>query len=98
MEGAGKARGLGELSSGGVMFHVPLHLVRKILSPECPLLELIGKAVRFEVTCGLNGRIWLKSHTVKDTIAICNCIFESFYVPNIDMADYISKWTEKFRA
>ena len=51
--------GLGQLSGGGFVFTVPLHLVRKLLSAECALLPSLGKSLQFEIAVGMNGRVWV---------------------------------------
>ncbi|XP_070564189.1 exosome complex component RRP40-like [Ptychodera flava] len=74
IDSAGRSNGLGVISGGGFVFQCPLGLVRKILSPDCQLLKLLGKHMPFEIAVGLNGRVWVKARTIDHTIAICNAI------------------------
>lgn len=70
----GKKAGLGVLTGGGFMFTVPLHLVRKLLSPDCCLLKDLGASIPFEVAVGMNGRVWLRGRGIKETICLANAI------------------------
>jgi exosome complex component RRP40 len=70
----GKKEGMGVLPESGFMITVPIDVVRKILSPECPLLPSLGSKFRFEIAAGINGRIWVKAKTVAITLLICNTI------------------------
>ena len=64
------------------MFTVPLHLVRKLLSTECVLLSELGKSVAFEIAVGMNGRVWVRAKTVRDTICIANAIAAAEFMDN----------------
>ena len=75
----GKKAGLGVLTGGGFMFTVPLHLVRKLLSPDCCLLKDLGGSIPFEVAVGMNGRVWIRGRSVKDTICLANAISGKCY-------------------
>ena len=44
------------------------------------MLEALGKHFKFELTVGLNGRIWVNSSNVVHTIAISNAILNSEYM------------------
>lgn len=46
----------------------------RLLDPTYFLLPLLGSKVPFEAATGVNGRVWFKSPTVKQTIAIARCI------------------------
>lgn len=71
----GKKAGLGVLTGpGGFMFSVPLHTVRKLLSPDCNLLPALGKQIPFEIAVGMNGRVWVRARSVKETVCIANAV------------------------
>lgn len=53
---------------------VPVHACRKLLSPDCNLLPILGKKYRFEVAVGMNGRIWISAKTPENVIYISNLI------------------------
>lgn len=69
----GKKGRLGVLSDGFV-FKCSLNLVRKILNPSCPLLESLKNEWPFEMAAGMNGRIWIKANSMRETIAVGNAI------------------------
>uniref|UniRef100_A0A1B0FIR4 Ribosomal RNA-processing protein 40 n=1 Tax=Glossina morsitans morsitans TaxID=37546 RepID=A0A1B0FIR4_GLOMM len=66
---SGKKGKLGVLSEGFV-FNCSLNLVRLILREDCPLLSALKKEMPFEVAVGMNGRIWIRAKSVKETIAM----------------------------
>ncbi|XP_065176006.1 exosome complex component RRP40-like [Sycon ciliatum] len=70
---AGKANGMGVLE-GGLMFQCSLGLSRKLLVTNSPILAAFGKRFRFEITVGTNGRVWVKSPSIGQTIALCNSL------------------------
>lgn len=69
----GKKGRLGVLSDGFV-FKCSLNLVRKILNPSCPLIESLKNEWPFELAAGMNGRIWIKANSMRETIAVGNAI------------------------
>jgi len=70
----GKKAGLGILTGGGFMFQVPLHSVRKLLSPQSVLLQTLGKNIPFEIAVGMNGRVWIRARSAKETIFLANAV------------------------
>ncbi|XP_059480393.1 exosome complex component RRP40 [Neocloeon triangulifer] len=70
----GKKGRLGVLPEGGFLFSCSLNLVRKILKPTCPLLETLGKELAYEVVVGMNGMVWVRTNSVRETILVCNAI------------------------
>ncbi|XP_014246267.1 exosome complex component RRP40 [Cimex lectularius] len=65
------------LPNDGFLFRVSLHLVRKLLSVDtCPLLDILGSRFKFESAIGMNGFIWIKGETIKDTITIATAILQ----------------------
>ena len=66
----GKKAGMGVLDGGGFMFSTPLHTVRKLLNPESALLKTLGKSIPFEIAVGMNGRVWLRARSAKETICL----------------------------
>lgn len=76
----GKAEGFGELK-GGLAVECSLQLCRKyvkvssstnnrLLSPKYPLLPSLAAKIPFETAIGLNGRVWFKTASVDQTIAL----------------------------
>ncbi|XP_076371042.1 LOW QUALITY PROTEIN: exosome complex component Rrp40 [Tachypleus tridentatus] len=82
MNSHGKSGELGVLPSDGFLFTVPLNLVRKILSPSCPLLKTLGEKIPYEVTVGANGRVWINANTIQNTLLVYNAIsFAEYMTP-----------------
>ncbi|CAH1772438.1 unnamed protein product [Owenia fusiformis] len=73
IDSTGRSNGMGVIScNGGFMFTCSLNHIRKILSPQFNLLKTLGNSLPFEVAVGMNGRIWVKGRSIKETIAIVN--------------------------
>ncbi len=82
IDSAGKASGLGVLKDG-FMFKVNLELSRRLLYTSNQLLRSLGKQLPpFEITVGMNGRIWVKSATSKQTILLVDIVKEYANIPN----------------
>lgn len=80
LEAGQKANGLGPLT-GGYMFTVSLGLCRRLLEmPQCKVLVSLGKHFPFEIIVGMNGRVWVSSKGIIDTIAIANAIASSEFM------------------
>lgn len=75
----GKKGRLGVLTDGFV-FKCSINLVRKILNPSCPLLNSLKNEWPFELAAGMNGRIWVKANTMRETIAVGNAILGCEYL------------------
>ncbi|ORY31352.1 hypothetical protein BCR39DRAFT_526256 [Naematelia encephala] len=83
----GKAEGFGELK-GGVMVNCSLQMCRQLLTPKSPLLTYLATSIPFETAIGLNGRIWFKSPTVGQMIALKRV------VEGVDAGDIVVDKTE----
>ncbi|XP_053665113.1 exosome complex component RRP40 [Anopheles marshallii] len=77
----GKKGKLGVLHEG-FMICCSLNLIRKILNPKCTFLALLAKELPFEIAAGMNGRIWIRGRTIKETIGVGNAILALEYLPN----------------
>lgn len=75
----GKKGRLGVLSDGFV-FKCSLNVIRKILNPSCPLIESLRNEWPFELAAGMNGRIWIKANSMRETIALGNAILGAEYL------------------
>ena len=49
----------------------------RLLEPDCSLLRLLGNPLPYEVAVGLNGRIWIKGRSIKETLELANLITQS---------------------
>uniref|UniRef100_A0A6P4E9S3 Ribosomal RNA-processing protein 40 n=1 Tax=Drosophila rhopaloa TaxID=1041015 RepID=A0A6P4E9S3_DRORH len=51
-----------------------LNLGRMLLRENCPVLAALTRELPYEIAVGVNGRIWLKAHSLRETIALANAI------------------------
>ncbi|KAK5114225.1 hypothetical protein LTR85_010290 [Meristemomyces frigidus] len=74
----GKAEGMGPLK-GGMLFNIsPLFARRLMIGTDkegrskggVVVLEEMGEKVKFEVAVGRNGRVWVDSGSVRETLAV----------------------------
>jgi exosome complex component RRP40 len=76
----GKSDGLGPLKAG-MLFDVSPAFARRLMMGAgkggVVLLEEIGEKVRFEVAVGRNGKVWVDSSTIAETVAIGRCLTET---------------------
>lgn len=91
VDSQGKENELGVLNSEGMVFTCSLSLVRKILNPQCPLFSMLGKNQAYELAAGMNGKIWVKARTIKETIAVANAILAAEYVVPSEMPKLCAK-------
>lgn len=45
-----------------------------LLRENCPVLAALTRELPYEIAVGVNGRIWLKAHSLKETVALANAI------------------------
>lgn len=77
MDASGKAAEFGPLKDG-YMFESSTGLSRMLLSsPTCPVLEVLGKNLSFELAVGLNGRVWVNADSPATVILVANAIMKS---------------------
>ncbi len=48
--------------------------IRKLLSPDSLLLATLGKNIPFEIAVGMNGRVWVRARSVKETVCLANAV------------------------
>lgn len=73
MDSVGRAAGFGELI-GGTLVKTSLTASRKLLSSQDEVLKAIGAQIPFEVAVGLNGRIWIRSDTTRNTLTVAHAL------------------------
>ena len=78
-------------SDNSFLFSVPLNLVRKLLSKSCVLLNALGKYIAYEIAVGMNGRIWIRGKTVRDTICLANAISVAEHMTNEEITRMSNK-------
>lgn len=69
-----KAGKLGPLSSDGLIINLSLTTVSEILSPNCKVLETLGKKNVFEIAIGMNGKVWIRAKTQDVILKIMNTL------------------------
>lgn len=73
---------MGELK-GGMVFDVSLGMARRLLLAKqreegrVAVLEEIAEKVAFEVAVGRNGKVWVKSETIKGTLLVGKALQET---------------------
>ncbi|KAF4519718.1 hypothetical protein B566_EDAN015470 [Ephemera danica] len=87
----GKKGRLGIIPEGGFLFTCSLNLVRKLLHPTCPLLPMLGRDVSYEVIVGMNGKIWVKTKSVRETIVVCNAILSAEFMTQEQIVQLTNK-------
>ncbi|KAE9548547.1 hypothetical protein FO519_008240 [Halicephalobus sp. NKZ332] len=73
IDNTGRAHGMGHLAKSGLVFTVPCSYCRRLLIHGCEILTILGKSFIFEVTIGVNGRIWINGEF--DAIRLLKKIF-----------------------
>ncbi|VDM95191.1 unnamed protein product [Thelazia callipaeda] len=86
-----RARGMGILPSGGFMFKTSINHARRLLSPNSKLLSIIGKDIKFEITCGINGRIWVKGVNVAEVATVYRIIKDTECIAESDLPAVVEK-------
>lgn len=74
IDSCGRANGMGVIGQDGLLFKVTLGLVRKLLAPNCEILQEVGKLYPLEIVFGMNGRIWVKAKTIQQTLILANVL------------------------
>ncbi|XP_017105074.1 exosome complex component RRP40 [Drosophila bipectinata] len=69
----GKRGKLGVLPDG-FFFKCSLNLGRVLLRENCPVLAAITRQLPYEIAVGVNGRIWVKAHSLRETIGLAKAI------------------------
>ncbi|KAM3421998.1 hypothetical protein BST61_g2375 [Cercospora zeina] len=69
----GKGESMGPLT-GGMVFDVSAGFARRLMlgakKGGVVVLDVVGEKVKFEVAVGRNGRVWVDSGSVRETVAI----------------------------
>ena len=97
VDGYGKKAGMGVLEDGYV-FTVSLNTVRKLLSKECVLLQTLGKSIPFEIAVGMNGRVWLRARSVKETMVLAQAVQAAELMTNSEIVVMCNKLSDVLTA
>ncbi|KAK7916237.1 hypothetical protein WMY93_011998 [Mugilogobius chulae] len=82
IDGAGRANGMGVFGAGGLMVKVSLGLVRRLLAPGSELMADLSGLFPSEMVLGLNGRVWVKSSSLQQTLIITNLLQSCEHLSN----------------
>ena len=52
---------------------------------------MLGNNIPFEVAVGMNGRIWIRGKTVRDTICLANAIAVAEFMTNDEIKRMVGK-------
>ncbi|XP_050815086.1 LOW QUALITY PROTEIN: exosome complex component RRP40 [Gopherus flavomarginatus] len=74
IDSSGRANGMGVIGHEGLLFKVSLGLIRKLLAPNCEIIQELGQLYPFEIVFGMNGRIWVKAKTIQQTLIVANIL------------------------
>nr|XP_020449757.1 exosome complex component RRP40 [Monopterus albus] len=74
IDGSGRANGMGVLAGGGLLFRVSLGLVRRLLAPHSKIESDLKQLFPCELVVGMNGRVWVHSCSVQQTLIIANLL------------------------
>lgn len=69
--------------------------ISRLLNLECTLLKSLGKALSFEIAVGMNGKIWIKAKSVKQTIALARAISISEHMNKEEMNKLCRKFVDR---
>ena len=69
----------------------------RLLRPDHIVLALLGRHFAFEVTVGLNGRIWINSKGILNTIAVANAITNSEFLGDKEIKTMVDKIVDELR-
>ena len=78
----GKSEGMGELK-GGMVFDISLGMAKRLLMAKQQeegriiVLEELAEKLNFEIAVGKNGKIWVKSGSVKETLIVGKALQET---------------------
>ncbi|XP_037318277.1 exosome complex component RRP40 [Pungitius pungitius] len=74
VDSSGRANGMGVFGAGGLLFTVSLGLVRRLLTPHSEILADLKQLFPCELVMGMNGRLWVKSSSIQQTLVISNLL------------------------
>jgi exosome complex component RRP40 len=82
-EATGKADGLGPLI-GGMVFDISVGMARRLMMKDPKLQggivildEIAEKGIPFEMAVGRNGRVWVDSKSVSNTLVVGRALVET---------------------
>jgi exosome complex component RRP40 len=93
-----QAGGFGPLK-GGLSISCSSALARRLLaSPPAPLLEALGKTLKYEIAVGQNGRIWIDAPAAASAVLIANAIERCEFLHEDQTRLLVQKLTSRVQA
>jgi len=80
---------------GGYVIPIEKHFAKRLLESDCFVLKEIALHFKYEVAIGLNGRVWVNSGRIKDTVLICNMIQNAVYLTNEQTQQMVNELIER---
>lgn len=80
----------GELR-GGNLIRVSLSLARSLVKNESMVLNKLGKHVAFQSAVGLNGRIWIQTGDVRQTMILSQALKKADSLEEREWIDFVEK-------
>lgn len=67
----------GPLQTGGVVVKCSIGFAKKLLQAESPLLLAVAKCFPYEIAIGVNGFVWYRTGSTKDSIVLWTTLTEA---------------------
>jgi len=85
-----KADGYGELQTG-FMFQVSIGYAKTLLDQDAFVLTALGRRTPFEIAVGMNGRVWVNTPDIAQTIVIANTIMHAEFLRQGQITDLVDR-------
>lgn len=63
----------------------------RLLSPDCVVLQEVGKSTPFEIAVGQNGRVWVHSNSTAQTMLVANAILNCEFLSPAQTRDMVQQ-------
>ncbi|KAG6922967.1 exosome component 3 [Chelydra serpentina] len=73
-DNSGRGNGIGEIGHEDCCLRFSLGPNKKLLAPNCEIIQELGQLYPFEIVFGMNGRIWVKAKTIQQTLIVANIL------------------------
>lgn len=87
----------GELKGGNIV-NVSLALARRLQAQDSPILSKLGSEIPFESAVGANGRIWIKSGSIRSNVLLCILIGKADEMCLEKWETYVSSVITQFKS
>lgn len=76
---------------GGMMVTVSVRFAHQLMVDSCPVLNILGEKIQFEIAIGMNGNIWIDSESIRHTIIIINTLTKADQDSNINVEALVDR-------